>query len=118
MNKQEIFNTVVTHLAKQGWQRSTGEGPFKETCVYRGPNGRKCAAGALIKDAFYTPDLETNEVYGSDVTDALMKSGVPEGEIPFVQRCQWVHDSGRNPGLMQSEFKALATVHRLEFPDV
>jgi hypothetical protein len=53
MNEQEIFNTVVRHLGKQGVQ-SLNE--FE--CAYRTSDGLSCAAGCLIPDELYHSDIE------------------------------------------------------------
>lgn len=55
--EQEIFDTVVEHLMKQG-KRSIV--PGETTCVYRGPDGLKCAVGVLIADDEYDPEIERN----------------------------------------------------------
>lgn len=52
---QELFNIVSLHLLNQG-QKSAHE----TLCMYRGPNGMKCAAGVLIPDNEYNPSMETN----------------------------------------------------------
>jgi hypothetical protein len=59
MTRSEVFLAVKNHLLTQR-VRSTIEddeylGP---TCAYRGPNGLRCAAGCLIGDDEYTPDIE------------------------------------------------------------
>lgn len=53
MTLQEIYSTVRQHLLTQN-ARSAKNG----NCLYRGPNGTKCAAGALIPDEIYTPSIE------------------------------------------------------------
>lgn len=58
MTKQEIFDTVVAHLRKQGRRAANLEGG----CMYRAPNGDKCAVGCLIKDDEYIPCMEKNGV--------------------------------------------------------
>lgn len=55
-NAQEIFDFVVTHLAKQGC-RSVGT-----YCLYRGPNKTMCAFGCLIPDNLYQFQMEKNRV--------------------------------------------------------
>src|SRR5437899_3188379 len=50
---QETFNTVVEHLRRQGRQSIRGH-----SCLYRGPEGTKCAAGWLIPDDLYQPEME------------------------------------------------------------
>ena len=54
MTKQEIFDKVAVHLVAQN-ERSWDY----NTCLYRGPNGLKCAVGCLIPDNEYTPEMET-----------------------------------------------------------
>jgi len=43
--RQEEFDIVVKHLETQKQRSSKGNG-----CLYRGPNGTKCAVGILIPD--------------------------------------------------------------------
>jgi hypothetical protein len=55
MTHQEIFNTVLFGLRKQGVASvEPGKG-----CRYRGPNGTKCAVGMLIPDDKYHWEIET-----------------------------------------------------------
>jgi hypothetical protein len=50
---QEIFDTVVTHLRKQGCKSEDENG-----CLYRTPDGLSCAVGALIPSQAYSPAME------------------------------------------------------------
>jgi len=56
MTAQEIFDTVVNGLRKQGKKsyRTSGD----KQCVYRGIDGCKCAAGFLIEDSEYAEWME------------------------------------------------------------
>lgn len=54
MNKQEMFDTAVLGILNQGGISISEDG----ICLYRNPNGRKCAAGFLIPDEYYYPDME------------------------------------------------------------
>ncbi len=54
MNAQQIFDTVVEHLAAQKVRCANEKGE----CLYRGPKGRKCAIGCLIPDEVYEPRME------------------------------------------------------------
>jgi len=47
MNKQEIFDTVKTHLLKQNEQ--AWDDDYK-ACAYLDQSGNKCAVGCLIPD--------------------------------------------------------------------
>lgn len=58
-NKQEIFETMVKNLMKQGRKSVVGSiDSGDETCLYRGPNGSKCAIGFLIDDLEYNESFE------------------------------------------------------------
>lgn len=48
MNKQEAFNEVWTKLKTQGRQSA-----YRDRCVYRTADGRKCAVGHLMRDEIY-----------------------------------------------------------------
>jgi hypothetical protein len=88
---QEIFDKVTTHLLTQG-KRSIDE--KKHICLYRGPNGTKCAVGCLIKDEFYHAGLEENLSTSVAIHRALTRSGIEvtkevEG---FLRNLQRLHD--------------------------
>jgi hypothetical protein len=86
--RQELFNAVALALiAQRGPSFEVGKG-----CMYRGPNGRKCAAGHLIPDEVYRPTMETISFSGLDtpVYDAM---GVDDKDVLFVQRLQRAHDA-------------------------
>lgn len=61
LSAQEIFDHVLTHLRAQEGERSAelvsaekrslDDSLAPTKCVYRDPNGRACAAGALLTDA-------------------------------------------------------------------
>lgn len=93
MNRQEVYNTVRTHLM------SMTEPSMSEAaggCAYRGNDGCKCAIGILIKDEFYRPDMEGYGLHTHRVIEALTKSGVdiadPEDNI-FLRKLQRIHDA-------------------------
>ena len=60
LTAQEIFDQVVNHLRKQGCKsrRLNPDWISGSDCLYRGPNGTKCAAGCLIRDEEYHPSME------------------------------------------------------------
>lgn len=71
LSLQEIFDKVISHLRKQGVQSgSSGD------CLYRGPNGTMCAVGCLIKDEFYSNELEDMPADCSIVLKSLVSSGI------------------------------------------
>jgi hypothetical protein len=80
IDKQITFDTVVTGLRKQK-DRSVGE---NGSCVFRSPNGNKCAVGMLVPDDLYDPlfdnpksekciwDLDVMKEHDRDLCSALM----------------------------------------------
>jgi hypothetical protein len=58
MTEQEIFDTVALHLIKQGKQSIDAD----DNCLYRGPEGLKCAIGCLIPDELYLSKMECHGV--------------------------------------------------------
>ena len=54
MTKQEMFDTALEGLRKQGEPSMNTYGG----CLFRGPFNNKCAVGMLILDEEYNPDME------------------------------------------------------------
>jgi hypothetical protein len=83
MTPQEIFDTVAVHLMTQG-KKSQGAGE----CLYRGPDGLKCAAGVLIPDEDYTPKME-----GKPVSElAYFRQGFDAVCVDLIFTMQICHD--------------------------
>lgn len=89
LTKAEVFQKVKSHLLEQGCKSSN---PKNDMCLYRGPSGRKCAAGVLIDDEHYSEALETSRSDTPVVIAALIASGVPRAAISMVRELQAVHD--------------------------
>jgi hypothetical protein len=53
---QVVFDIVVEHALKQNCRSADPDN--SNDCMYRGPNGTKCFAGALIPDDKYLPSFE------------------------------------------------------------
>jgi hypothetical protein len=89
MTKQEMFDKVVAGLASQGFARSLA---MDGTCAYRGEGGLRCAAGWLLSDEDYTPDMEGSLV-GDGVRFALfLGSGHGRPERNLLRALQAAHD--------------------------
>ena len=93
MNQQEIFDKVVTELFGQGY-RSVNS---MNMCMYRGPDGAKCAVGFFIPDNEYSEKMEDMTVdqlskllHGGPTKDFLVKNE------RFLDKLQSIHDSRRN----------------------
>ena len=88
LTNQKVFNAVATHLLKQN--KRSG---FGLKCLYRGPNGLKCAVGVLIPDSIYEKDMESkNAGYLLDNYPAVKKllAGVSSG---LLEKLQSIHDT-------------------------
>jgi hypothetical protein len=86
MTNQQAFNKVRKHLLKQD-QRAEADG----ICRYRVPGTKlRCAAGALITDAKYTPEMEGKmiERVAKKWPGALPK----DVDLDLVTSLQHVHD--------------------------
>jgi len=88
--KQSVFDKVATHLLTQNC-KSVEDG----ACLYRAPNGMKCAIGALIPDELYDPVFEGQAVFAffnKSKTEykALKEILFPSGETCFStqQECE------------------------------
>ena len=90
MTRQEIFDKVVAHFAVQ--REAAAE---YGVCMYRTPDGRKCAIGALIPDEVYSRSLENKFVRTLllEFPDIMRASGLSDGDVCFLFALQDVHDS-------------------------
>ena len=91
MDRQAIYNRVKDHLIKQVVCSVSSAGH----CLYRGPEGSKCAIGALIDDSHYNDDLEGLEASSYQVVRAVSASlgfEISESDAYFLRCLQSVHD--------------------------
>lgn len=105
-----LLKTMSEHLFTQG-RLSVGPGG---QCLYRGPDGLKCAVGAIIPDSAYEPVIEgctvaglmLYEVEGGDyltptqrsrrraLRSALLAAGALPEDDKFLRAVQKAHDDG------------------------
>lgn len=86
LSPQQIFDYVVGFIRRQGQASKTNTG----LCRYRGPDGRRCAAGCLIPDELYNYELEDNLL-----DTELMHMYIPylsEDYLQLVRDLQRAHD--------------------------
>lgn len=100
---KKVFTKIVNHLRKQNTKSSNKRGD----CLYRGPNGLKCAAGCLIPDELYTKSLEGNNVYDLRFQKIWDVLGYSERTISMVSDMQYIHDM-YDVGDWESEFANVA----------
>lgn len=109
MTAQDYFNTVATHLFTQGrraYDNSTG-------CVYRAPDGTKCAVGVLIPDDKYDPKMDKD----MNLAPVIEKAGLPLEHEELFRSLQRVHDDPENwsdTKTMRRRLTNVATEHDLD----
>lgn len=86
---QEVFDRVSKHLLKQK-VKSVIKGQIKDTCLYRSPDGLKCAAGILIPDEEYTKEMDVHGDWLILVENELVENKFAD-EIAVLQE---IHDYG------------------------
>ena len=82
---REIYDYVRAHLLRQGVRSMNGS-----TCAYRGDNGTSCAAGCLIPDELYRPEMEYLPVGELVVHDHVPASW--STHVDLLSRLQTIHD--------------------------
>ena len=109
MTTQEAFNTMVKHLRAQGVPSID----YRIGCLYRGPNGLKCAVGCLISDEEYRPNMEMIKA-SVLIRDGLI-SGLGEVNLDLLDDVQRLHDRS-HPDQWEDGFRRIATDYKLELP--
>jgi hypothetical protein len=87
MKSQEIFNKVAVHLIKQG----IASHDQVSGCLYRGPNGTKCAVGAIMPDSVYRKGMETSGI-GALIQNFKLPNWIIDNEN-LLSELQMVHDN-------------------------
>ena len=118
MTAQEIFNKVVTHLRNQKI-KSVGlnKGGIGENyiCLYRGPNGTKCAVGCLIPDNVYQQKFEGHKVVYLATNYPEIEKLIHGNEI-LIAQLQGIHDYNRYED-WEDDFNILAKKCNLTVPE-
>lgn len=95
MTKQEMFDAVVEHMAVQ-------RAPSVDLigcCNYRGPNGRKCAAGVLLTDADLSR-MQNTESIGRAYERGVLPKRFDAAATQFLEELQACHDEHTRHGDM------------------
>ena len=92
--RQEVYDTVVMHLRKQG-RPALMEGSSRDTCAYRGADNTSCAVGCLIPDEYYDDKYEGHNV-GQLVERGYLEfdsdTASSEELLGLLRKLQGVHD--------------------------
>ena len=111
MNKQEIFDKVYLGLKSQNFEQSYSGG----ACMYRSPNGLKCAAGWLIPDEMYCEIYEGFSAEHPFIRQQMFGQ-FDDQQIAFIQALQELHDNCADPDDMQRILNNFAELHKLTVP--
>lgn len=91
-----LFDRIAAHLLAQNAQSRAPNTRSTTSCLYRGPNGRKCAVGFLITDDAYNRSIEGEDVNSDKVIEALVNSGIDAHDYHTVNTLaslQRLHDT-------------------------
>ena len=98
---QSSRDKIEQHLIKQHAQALGG--PNGKSCYYRGQNATMCAAGCVIPDEKYSPDLE-----GETVLQIYERfPGVLPTDIAIEEMREWqrYHDTSARVGISFSYYR-------------
>ena len=116
METQEIFDRVVQHLRQQGRPALNTKGSCS---MYRADNGLMCAVGCLIKEEFYTEELEFHEASEPTVVEAINNSlgcTLSEEQLDLLSSLQNLHDdTTRQQPISEIGLKEIAKEHNLTY---
>lgn len=113
MDNQSVFDKIVGHLRKQGCKSQSGPADSYR-CLYRGPKGTKCAAGCLIEDDEYLPEMESqkfNSLIRSSLGESLQRFSNNQDLICALQN---IHDETSVSG-WEFYFKQIAKDFNLTY---
>lgn len=117
MTKQQIFDKVCKHLAKQGAQSKVpGEGAKYKIFDQDGAVAMSCSIGVLISEKVYNPNME-----GLSVDELLsdkrfkLPAWMARHQIPvFLRKLQQIHDEARIGKMLRDGLEQLAKEHDLD----
>ena len=112
MNNQEFFDKTLAHLKQQGVPSARSDG-----CLYRGPNGTKCAIGFHIPDELYKSEME-----GKGVGNLLdhypelrpLFKGVSDG---LMEEFQGLHDNDPGTRYFERQAERIADKYKLVYEE-
>lgn len=115
---QQVFNQAFRGLRKQGWKKSVAADGT--TCMYRGPNGLRCAIGHAIPNSRYMKKFEEYSVINGTILRAALGVGTGysgpidlHGVLFSLQNC---HDSARGRKDMERSMLEFAQRYGLTVP--
>lgn len=123
MDRQQIFQLISDGLLAQGATSTRtvpatdGRRKLTQMLAYRGDHGRKCAAGFLIPDILYRPEMEGHLFAYSVFDHVRTHMQISHDEVEFITHLQWVHDSCE-PSAWREELAALGDRYSLDISTI
>ncbi len=108
MKAQEVFDTSAEHLLTQMKKSIVKIVDGFNRCVYRSPEGLKCAAGPFIPDSVYNDSFEQTPWHV-----LVNKDMVPDTHSCLIERLQRIHDNFK-PEEWLKLLESLAERHSLD----
>ncbi len=111
---QTAFNTAYRGLKAQGFRRSYDRKAYQ--CLYRGPNGTKCAVGQLLPARAVKADQNgyaVHELINYNDTVAELFININPTALVMLQGC---HDEGKTPDEMKTRLSGFAFTNGLTIP--
>lgn len=126
LNRQQVFDNALNQIRAQNYARSFDAD--RGCCMYRGPNGVKCAIGVSIPDEDYARVKDDIEEQKAEVVIRLLPE-LFDGSVDedFVNELQIIHDEGPgeanknyahgplNPKTFESQMRAFAKEYNLTY---
>jgi hypothetical protein len=113
LSNQQVFDKVWDHfITKKNPPSIRDDG----RCVYRGPDGSKCAIGIFIPDEKYFPEMDVNSGHIPLLLDDIILN------VSILYEFRRAHDSSAHrpqPSFhekMKLQLIAIAVKHRLTYP--
>lgn len=108
---QTAFDKAAPALIRQR-QFSRKEYRGDDVCLYRSPDGCKCAIGHLIPDEKYNPAMECKPI-ASIFSKMDLKELFENCDLEFLKDLQLAHDGALNPSEFESRLLEAAKNHGL-----
>ena len=110
MTDQETFDKVKKHLLTQNRVSYL----VYHGCMYKGPDGLKCAVGCLIPDEIYDVSIERMPVSKLVHLNNKVADFLKQFNLPLLESLQYVHDS-LSPHIWPKKLKEVAEKFELVY---
>jgi hypothetical protein len=108
VEQRALVKLAIDRVIEQGCQSGDRDEDGDYQCLYRGPNGTKCAVGHLIADELYTPEIEQLSVRTDEIRELVQLSNpnvlLDHRLVCVLNTVQHCHDVAA-PGNFVESFK-------------